>query len=384
MRTPLLGIKNVVVKTVLISFAASAVALAYIINPLITLIALATAAAIGGVLFYFVWRFLAPSESNRSFTFVDEGTAKVVVKAGKFDKALIQWNGYTFDKEWNVIPEGTRVGGRARKEPWHPFGGLRFYGIWPLKDIFTHRLRWNDLRQGQAGEGEASGVRFHDEVLDYVLLRPDVYWTKLSKAETKPPERIPVSVEFLITMRVINPYKALFAAPINWVDNVMARSDALFRSFVSNQSLDALLKTKGRDKALNKMIAESELIQKTFKEEWGIEVSGIQIRSIDIADPYAQAAASQKVEEMKAKGQQARIRTEYGAIEQFGDLGRLVRTLEAIEKSPLAASMVVQAVPGLQEAFRGVFGKLPEAVTRQEIKELKEKLEEVLASQKKK
>ena len=382
-RIPLLGIKDAVVKIILISFAVSVVVLAYIINPWITLIALVIAAVIGGVFFYFVWRFLAPSESNRSFTFIDEGTAKVVVKAGKFDRALIQWNGYTLDKNWNVVPDGTRVGGMVHKEPWHPFGGLRFYGIWPIKDIFTHRLRWNDLRQGQAGEGEAAGVRFHDEQLDYVLLRPDVYWTKLSKAETKPPERIPVSVEFLITMRVINPYKALFAAPINWVDNVMARSDALFRSFVSGSSLDSLLKTKGRDKALNKMIAESDLIQKTFKEEWGIEVLGIQIRSIDIADSYAQAAASQRVEEMKARGQSARIKTEYGAIEQFGDLGRLVRTLEAIEKSPLAASMVVQAIPGLPEVLRGVFGKPSEAVTQQEIKELREKLEEVLASQKK-
>ena len=110
---------------------------------------------------------------------------------------------------------------------------------------------------------------------------------------------------------------------------------------------------------------------------------GIQIRSIDIADSYAQAAASQRVEEMKARGQSARIKTEYGAIEQFGDLGRLVRTLEAIEKSPLAASMVVQAIPGLPEVLRGVFGKPSEAVTQQEIKELREKLEEVLASQKK-
>ena len=64
----------------------------------------------------------------------------------------------------------------------------------------------------------------------------------------------------------------------------------------------------------------------------------------------------------------------YKAIEQFGDIGKLVRTLEAVEKSSLAASLTVQAVPGLSDVLRGVLGKPADDVT---IAELRQALDEI-------
>jgi hypothetical protein len=362
---------------------------------------------IGVVAFLMIWYWLAPS--NRWFTFVKEGTAKIVVKGDAFSKALIQWEGYTFDDEWNVVPENVWMkdgevldvidvidgetgmlkvkkkegegyevvyGAKHTKKERHLFGGLRYYGFYPIWDILIYMLRWNDIHRSEEKEGEIEKVIFHEEMLDYVLLKPDVYWTKISKAETKPPERIPVDVEFLITMKVINVYKVLFAAPINWIENIMLRLDAVLRGFVGGKTIDQLIDLKGKASAVWVELKGNELI-KNFKTEWGVEIleNGIDIKEIGITEEYQKALAAQETEKMKAAGEQQRIEAIYGAIEKFGDLGKLIRTLEAAEKSSLAASLTVQAVPGLQEVLRGVFGRPPDEISTQEFRNLREMIE---------
>lgn len=47
---------------------------------------------------------LAPD--NRWFTFVKEGSAKFIVKGDQLYDILMQWKGYTFDKDYNVVPVG--------------------------------------------------------------------------------------------------------------------------------------------------------------------------------------------------------------------------------------------------------------------------------------
>lgn len=248
-----------------------------------------------------IWFVLAPK--NYFFTFAKESTAKIVVKGDKFDKCIIQWEGYTLDHGWNVI-EG--------EEPWHPFGGFRFYGLWPIWDIFIYRLRWHDVQR--TGDTAFEKPEFHDEIIDYVLLRPDVYWVKIFKAETGGAgvrERIPVDVEFLTTMRVVNPYKATFVAPIGWVENVMLRLIPVYRGLVADKSVDELLAFKGHGEEFWRYLKEKEaftgLIKGVFEDQWGvrIEENGVQIKNIDLPDEYQDAAAEQKKQELKAAGRAA-------------------------------------------------------------------------------
>lgn len=318
-----------------------------------------------------VWFFLAPS--NYFFTFVKEGTCKIITRGDSFEKCLIQWDGHTFDHQKTGVDRWEVIEG---EEPWHPFGGLRFYGLWPLLDVAIYALRWFDL---QRIEGEIEKPQFHEQEVDYVLLRPDVYWTIERGAETKPPERIPLNVEFLVTIRVINPYKAIFIAPINWTENVMSRLDALFRSYIAGKTLDELIEAKGDPGGIWGELKEKDLIQQTFKREWGVEIEegGIQIKDIGLPEDYQKAAAAQKTEKMKAEGVKKRIEIEWGAIKEFGDLGKLIRSLEAVEKSPLAASLTIQAIPGLAELFRGVFGRPSEGITREELSEIRKALQEL-------
>lgn len=249
--------------------------------------------------FLLIWFWLAPQ--NYFFTFVKESTAKIVVRGDAFSRALIQWKGYTFNDKWDVVPSRGR-------ERWHPLGGLRFYGIWPIWDILIYTLRWHDLQR--TGGGEVETPVFHEEVLDYVLLRPDVYWTKVLRAETGGEERIPLDVEFLTTMKVVNPYKVIFVAPISWVENVLLRLAPIYRGLIASKSLDELLALKGKGEQIQDALMRDgkfNLIKDVLEQEWGIKIeeNGIQIKDIDLPKDYQDAAAAQRRQQLEAGGRAA-------------------------------------------------------------------------------
>jgi len=328
---------------------------------------------IGLLFFLLVWFVLAPR--NLWFTFVKEGTAKIVVKGDKFEKALIQWEGYTFDKEWNVV---------KGKESWHPFGGLRYYGFWPLCDIYIYDFAWTNVEQDGT-------VKHHPkETLDYILLKEDVYYFKVEKAEDK--ELLPLELEIVMTVRVVNPYKALFRVQ-NWLETIINRARPAVRDAVTQKRYDELIKDKEAvGKEIYKILTRRKLLEE-FQDCYGVEVRKIEIKEINPGKEYREAtlkkylaerekeriitlaeAERQKLERI-AEGEKIRIEKVYSKIREFGDLGRLIRTLEAMEKSPLAASMTVQSIPGLSEVLRGIFGR-PD-LTQAEIREIIEKLKKI-------
>jgi regulator of protease activity HflC (stomatin/prohibitin superfamily) len=228
------------------------------------------------------------------FTIVGEGTAKAVVRLGGFKKVVMAWRDYELDKEWNVRPVA-EIGKR-----FHLPGGLRFIGFWPIDSVYKYKFRWQGIEIVQGREK----IEFREKILDYILVKPDVYWTKIEAAETAPPERIPLDIEFLITARVSNPYKALFIAPPNWLENVLSRLNGLFRDWVATKTLDDILAIRKEPKKIWEELGKSDLIQKTFKEEWGIliEENGIQIRDVKLPPAYAEAAARERQMELEAKG----------------------------------------------------------------------------------
>jgi len=215
------------------------------------------------IVFVVPYFILAPK--NIWFTFVNEATSKSIVKAGKFEKALIQWKDHTFDKDWNVI-EG--------KEPWHPFGGLRYYGLFPLKDVYCYYFAWTGVTQ----EGK---IDVHPkEKLDYILLRDDVYYFIALEQETKPPELVPVDVEILLTIRVINPYKALFAIE-NWLETAINRIKPITKDCIGKYTYDKLIHRKGRIGDEIKILAEKAKVLDDFLNRYGVEIRKIELKDVN-------------------------------------------------------------------------------------------------------
>ena len=254
------------------------------------------------------------------FTIVEEGTAKGVVRLGGFKKIIMAWKDYELDEEWNVRPV-KEIGKKL-----HLPGGLRYVGIWPFDKVYKYKFRWQGI---EIVEGKEK-VEFHEKVIDYILVKPDVYWTQILAAETAPPERIPVDIEWLVTMRVINPYKTLFKAPPNWVENTLARLNALFRDWVAIKSLDEILTLRKEPPKLLKEVKDfnKDLFEKVFQNEWGILIEGIQIRDVKLPTPYREAAARRKQLELEAEAKkiQAEIEAKTRAAEIMGTVIEAVVT----------------------------------------------------------
>lgn len=273
------------------------------------------------------------------FTIVPEGQCKAVMKMGKLEKFLIQWEGHTFDKQWNVIPG----------EEHHLFGGLRWVGIPPFWEIYRYKFSWT----GVDVNGEI--VPHKKEELDYVLLMEDVYWAKIEMAEDK--NLLPLDIELLITMRVINPYKALFRVQ-DWSEMIMNRIKPLFREYVGNITFDDLIKKKQqRGGEVYQKLVGTGLLEE-FKNLYGVSIEdgGIEIKDVNpttipgVPNPreatlrkyiaekdrekaLVEADAEQQRISILADAERRRIKTVYGAVQDMGETGKLIRSLEMLEKS---------------------------------------------------
>ncbi len=231
------------------------------------------------------------------FTTVEENTAKAVMRFGGFRKIIFASKQYVLDEEWNVF-EGTI--------PWYKriFGGLRFVGIRWIDKIYRYGFRWRDVELVEGADKEM----FHEKTIDYIRLRPDTYFTKTEKAETRPPERFDITVGFLVILRVVNPYNALFAGPTNWFENVMARITASFTSTIGTKTYDELIAIKeGGSRSKIWTVFKDKALFEEIREKWGIEVmsNGIQIRSITPPPEIQEAGAAERQLELSAKGRAA-------------------------------------------------------------------------------
>ena len=315
------------------------------------------------------WYFLAPT--NRWFTFVKEGTAKVIVKGDAFSGALIQYEGRTFEHQsvaqnkWDVV-EG--------KES-HWLGGFRLYGFWPLHDIYIYKFRWS-------GVAEDGRIIRKEEWLDYIILKDDIYWAKVERCEDK--NLLPLDIELLLTIQVVNPYKALFNIQ-NWLEAVVNRIKPFVRGYITQDEFNNLIAKK--EELGGELMSEFERIGllSEFFDWYGARVKKVEVKEINPPENYREKTLAPYLAEMEKKavviradGEGERIEKVFSRIEKFGDLGKLIRTLEAAEKSPLAASLTVQAVPGLQEALKGVFGKPPETISSEEFRKLRETVESLV------
>lgn len=347
-------------------------------------------------LFVFVWYYAA--STNRFFTFVKEGTVKVVVKGDAAVKALIQWRGHTLIMKRKSDPQGKMaqdVWDVIEGKEWHLFGGLRYYGFYPIKDIYTYWFQWS----GVSEDGKV--VHHPPELLDFIILKDDVYWALVDKAEDK--NLLPLEIELLLTVRIINPYKALFVIQ-NWLETTINRVKPAVRPLIPAEEYNYWIKKK---EFLGEQILEKTGALRDELAQWyGIEIKKTEVKDINPPEGYREktlapyfadlekqtaiikaegeknaaiigAEGIKQATVIKAEGEEERIEKVFNRILKFGDLGKLVRTLEAVEKSPLAASLTVQAIPGLPEILRGVFGRPPGEITSGEFRRLRETVEKM-------
>lgn len=403
-------LKILLISAVIVLALVSAVPICfYFVLGLIGWLWLILGTTIGTVLAFGVWIALVYfwwAPNNLYFTFVREGTAKAIVKGHEFYKVILRFKGYTLDEDGNVFPEDTWIkdglpldvveelgadghlkvwvradsGKRSKKEitgavkiplirkSWFErlFGGLCFYGAWPVIDVFTYLFEWVGVK--------IDGKLEHhpQKKLDCIMVKDDVYGCSIVNAEDK--ELMPLNIDLALTARIVNPHKALFVVE-NWFELMINRVRTFVRDFVTTDTYAKFTKeTTEIERGVYKRLKERGILDE-FRDRYGIDLRKIEVVNLDPADEkrfrevtmqeviarreqdaiLVRADAERQRLEKVAAGERKRIELEYDQVQQFGDLGKLIRTLEAMEKSPAEGSRWVVPLPGFASFLGQVF-----------------------------
>jgi len=309
--------------------------------------------------------FLA--EMDLFFTIVHEGTAKAVKKFGKFHRCVMSYTDHTFRRNHNpdeFIDEGKfddpdywdimRWKEKEKREKhfsktssifnlFNNFGGLKWIGIPFIHAIHESRFNWTSLEQKKKEEGGTEDrLVTTEQDMSHVLVQDDVYVSEIKGVETS--ELVPMNLTLLLTIAIINPRKALFRIQ-HWLEATHNHIRPYMREYVGTKAYEELIKDKNASaKEVLNILGEEGVLQE-LRSRYGVDVRNVQIHRID---PSAEASDVVDFVELATKQYAAKregesivtlaearameVKTVSEAIEKQGEIGKLVVTLESLEK----------------------------------------------------
>jgi regulator of protease activity HflC (stomatin/prohibitin superfamily) len=139
-----------------------------------------------------------------------------------------------------------------------------------------------------------------------------------------------------MTIEVVSVHRALFRVE-HWLEETQNQIVAAIRQYVGTKKFDELIKNSAVGaaqlyKALTEGITDStdiiveEGILQTILRRWGVRVVKLQINSIDADSAFKKMV----LKAFEGKSEADRINALYGAIERFGETGKLMAILEAL------------------------------------------------------
>ncbi len=331
------------------------------------------------------------------FAFCEEGQAIIILLNKEFHRAVIRYRGFYLNEKGEVKKDRRKedLEGQLEKREKDSIllkivrkifgGGLVWVGIWPFYTVYTYKFRWQTLIRELDEKGVATKkIKSHKKELDYAFVKAATYFAKLEKAETE--GLFPVSDEFIFTIRITNPYKALFRTH-QWFEFTVDMLLPHLREYQGNAKFEDLIKqsqlktgemymflevadltddqkqvirselrTEGKtEEEIEKELEERDLgVLGILRERYGIDVAGVRIEAFDPADERYQLALSKKFE---AEQEVKRIDEVFGKIiDKYGEMGLAVRYLEVLEKAGEKAGNWIIPV-GVRNIVEDIFGK---------------------------
>jgi regulator of protease activity HflC (stomatin/prohibitin superfamily) len=388
------------------------VVMAILLTIIVILCSTLAIAIVVAYLTHFLWLPVLLSKMakrNWPITIVEEGTAKVITNSGKAWRCITASADTDPDldpdptKGWEVTKKKTKEGiwNVNGREPWwvewidsHLPGGMRWVGLWPsIYKIHKYNFRWSVLRESEplASEDSLVGKRqltngkwvaSFSKRIDYIYLRDSVYYFELSETETRGSSEkgsqdksvgITVAIYMVATVRVVNPYLALFQVH-DWLSSIFDLIRPSIRSWVSSipaqevvgkyeaaqREHDIFLRMTGvPDETATAAEEKPKPIVDYVEHAYGIRVKRIAFDDVVLPEKYTESvilraeAEQNKIRihteaeaeadrlETVAKGEAARVKLLTVAIAKGGDAARLVRTLEAYEAMGAASNTIV-------------------------------------------
>jgi hypothetical protein len=324
---------------VAIVFVIAYFVLGFFFDRMLGLIFLAVAA-----LFWVPFSILAPQ--NMWFSFMPEGAVKFVGRGDGFLKALIQWEGHTFDENWNIVPENAWVqdgeevkvmfdstakklkikkkdgktqeflgieaiiedeerrllvqktggsnelieGVRKYEEPRHPFKGFRFYGWFPLDDIHVYKFKWTSMTEDGKPKPQTKW-------LQHMLCKDDNYYHEY---RVKDKGNLPLLLRTFLIIRIVNPVKARFAVH-NWLEMTINRIEPLLSQYSTKKYYEALRQESQKIGDNLKAIPLYALIIDDLRKRYGVELRAISLEGIDPPADYQATTLKARTAEYDAQ-----------------------------------------------------------------------------------
>lgn len=216
--------------------------------------------------FLIIYLWWAPNDLY--FTIIPEGYGVIVIRAGQFSKVLINWKNHILalqksdEHDVGDVIEGV--------SPKRFLGGLTGYGFWPLDNIHLYKFGW-------IGMEHDGTIREHEKrSLSNVLLMDDIYVARSEQIKDR--DGLECNVNTALTMRVVNPYKALFCVQ-NWLEMIMIRVKASVRDALTQDVYNEWL-AKKEDLSARIQDALGASFQE-WLDKYGIAVSNLAVPDID-------------------------------------------------------------------------------------------------------
>ena len=214
------------------------------------------------------------------FTLVKEGEAKIIIAGQSYVRTIVSLAGHEVNQSGDIVPS-TTVRQKSLFERWY---GAFWIGLPPARKIFQYNLRWMSYQPKATGDGEKEPV-VKTGILKSTFVKDKVYYGVAKGVETN--EGLPLTVEFLITLRVVNPYKAIFLIS-NWVEAIIDRATQQVRVYVGTKTYKELLTletstpTQGFSGYLEVALA------RTILDAYGVKFVSCDILSVDPPPEYRQ------------------------------------------------------------------------------------------------
>ena len=235
------------------------------------------------------------------WTTVQEGSARAILKNGKFLRAIMNYQGFELDKDGEVVCTSS-PSTLTTKLKHHLFGGwlehIRWIGFPPFHEVYAYRFTWVTTKKKEVGGILQDVDEYHNEMLRHVYVKHTPYTDVLTGAETS--DLLQVDVKYVLTIRIVNPHKALFKVH-RWLDAVLLRTQPIIRDYVKSNSYDET--QKGDISAANPSLAA---IFDEFKRDYCVEVVKLEVRDYALSGKLAKEHEEAATLEFKTKQEKRR------------------------------------------------------------------------------
>ncbi|MBN2197794.1 hypothetical protein JW698_01185 [Candidatus Wolfebacteria bacterium] len=302
--------------------------------------------------------FLA--KNNIIWTLAQEGRVKAIMQFNRFRKLVMSYEDHVLDPETWDIKEN--VSSKLKKKFFSRLG-LKLVGVPFIHSVYTYPFRWTSFEQGENNGVLIQKTISHDELLDYILVQDDVYYSFIREAETR--DMVPVDLDLLLTIRIVNPYKALFRVQ-NWLEATQNQLKPVLRSYISDNSFSELIiRKEGLGREAENLLTTRDL-GSYLERHYGVRIKKVGIVRIDPSGErgkiYQEAASKQWEAEKESEKirtladvEVERIGKVYGKIEEFPD-GLSIKMMETIQAgSEKQGNWIIPF--SVQDLFKGLMNK---------------------------